>query len=294
MLDQPLPDINHWIRYFSARELPVLRHTRQRLEDARARIDRVTSKEITQIVLQDPLLAVRVLACIQPLMRKQRLRSDVTTIAGAVMLFGIETFFERFAQLPTLEDQLKSTPQALLGALKVIRRAQEAAHHAHEWAVWRLDNNVEEVALAALLHDLAEILMFAFAPGLALAIRDMQRRDPHLRSTTAQKQVLNGIEVQEIQSALCKAWQLPELLLALIDDQHAEHPRVRNVVLAVNLARHLAHGWQDPALPDDLKAIAQLLNLSEEALGQRLGLAPPSESPTVRMPAFQISRSGQP
>jgi len=52
---------------------------------------------------------------------------------------------------------------------------------------------------------------------------------------------------------------------------------VKNVVLAVNLARHLAHGRNDPAIPDDLKAISALLNLSEEALGQRLGLAlPPS------------------
>src|SRR5512135_2654893 len=35
--------------------------------------------------------------------------------------------------------------------------------------------------------------------------------------------------------------------------------RVRNVAQAVNLARHLAHGWNDPALPDDDAAIADLL-----------------------------------
>jgi len=37
---------------------------------------------------------------------------------------------------------------------------------------------------------------------------------------------------------------------------------VRNVVLAVRLARHSAHGWDNPALPDDMDDIAQLLNAS--------------------------------
>ncbi|MDR3351962.1 MAG: HDOD domain-containing protein [Zoogloeaceae bacterium] len=292
MLDHPLPDVSHWVRYFSERELPVLRHTGKQLEVARARIDRVTSKDIIRIVLQDPLLAVRVLAHIQPMMRERRLSHDVTTIASAIMLLGIDAFFKRFEHLPLLEDQLKDAPQALLGALRVVRRSQQASRYAHEWAVWRMDNNVEEIALAALLHDLAEILLYTFAPRLALAIHDRQQRDPHLRSVAAQQEVLAGIVTQDIQFALCKAWRLPELLLALIDGEHTEHPRARNVILAVNLARHLAHGWRDPALPDDLQAIARLLNLSEAALGQRLGLAPPSESPAMHVPTFQINRSG--
>jgi HD-like signal output (HDOD) protein len=280
MLDHPLQTVDSWVAYFNGQELPVLRRTRRQLGIAREHIDQVTSKDIARIVLQDPLMSVRVLAYIQPLTRHKRLHHDVTTIAGAIMMLGIESFFKHFERPLTVEEKLKDTPQAMLGALQVIRRAQQASHYACEWAAWRLDMNVEEVVLAALLHDLAEILLYCFAPRLALAIRDMQRRDPHLRSAIAQKQVLGGVEAQDIQGALCKAWRLPELLQNLIDDRHAEHPRVKNVALAVNLARHLAHGWQDAALPDDLKAIAQLLNLSEEALGQRLGLAaPPAPKP---------------
>lgn len=278
MLDHPLQELDDWVLYFSSNELPVLRHTRRQLEAARENMDRVSGKDIAQIVLQDPLMAVRVLAFIQPLTGK-RLHHDVTTIAGAIMMMGIEPFFKRFENLLTIEDRLKPCPpQALLGTLQVIRRAQQASHYAHEWAIWRVDVNVEEVTLAALLHDLAELLLYCFAPMLALQIREMQQADPQLRSVAAQEAVL-GIRLQDIQTALCRAWHLPELLLKLIDDTHAEHARVRNVVLAVNLARHLAHGWQDTALPDDLKAIATLLNLSEEALGHRLGLAPPPVEP---------------
>jgi hypothetical protein len=35
------------------------------------------------------------------------------------------------------------------------------------------------------------------------------------------------------------------------------------VRLAIRLARHSAHGWEDPALPDDVREIADLLQLGE-------------------------------
>ncbi len=42
---------------------------------------------------------------------------------------------------------------------------------------------------------------------------------------------------------------------------NADQPRVRNVQLAVNLARHSANGWDDAALPDDYKDIGELLRV---------------------------------
>ena len=39
-------------------------------------------------------------------------------------------------------------------------------------------------------------------------------------------------------------------------------PSVRNVALAVRLARHTARGWDNAAIPDDVADIAALLNLS--------------------------------
>jgi hypothetical protein len=37
---------------------------------------------------------------------------------------------------------------------------------------------------------------------------------------------------------------------------------VRSIELAARLARHAARGWENPAVPDDIAAIAELLNLS--------------------------------
>ena len=270
MLTHPLQDLETWVLFFSGADLPVLRHTARQLEEAREKIDRISGRDIARIVLQDPLMTVKVLAYIQPFAGK-RLRSDITTIASAVMMIGVEPFFEKFRELITVEHMLKTEPQAMLGTLQLIRRVQRAAHYAHEWALWRQDLNVEEVTIAALLHDIAEILLWCFAPALAGRIRDMQKADPALRSAVAQDEVL-GIQLIDLQLALCRTWHLPELLKTLMDDAQSEHPRVRNVVLAVNLARHSAENWENPGLPEDFRGIEKLLHIDRDVLLQRLNV----------------------
>ncbi len=131
--------------------------------------------------------------------------------------------------------------------------------------------NVEEVVVATLLHELAEILIWCFSPTLALRIKAMERMDRNLRSTVAQHAVL-GVTLADIQQALCRAWHLPELMITLTDDKQADHPRVRNVLLAINLARHSAEGWDDAALPDDYKDIANLLHLNLDTVKKRIGV----------------------
>jgi HD-like signal output (HDOD) protein len=273
MLDHPLPDTDAWVLLFSNNTLPVLRVTKRHLEEMRADLENVDARELARVILQDPIMTVRVLAYIQPL-RSRSLQHDITTIAGAVMMAGMQPFFRRFEDLPTIEDMLKGCdPHALLGVLHIIRRAQRAADYAQDWAIWRHDLNMEEVRIAALLHDLAEILVWCFAPRLGLDIQAQQNANPAMRSADAQRNTL-GLSFQDIQSELCKVWHLPQLLQTLIDDSQTNQGRVRNVELAVRLARHSAHGWDDAALPDDYRDIGKLLNITPEAVRQRLRLDP--------------------
>lgn len=282
MLTRPLQDLDNWLLFFSGAELPVLRSTVRQLEALRTDLDRVNGRDISRIVLRDPLMTVKVLAYIQPFSSKT-LQNAITTIGSAVMMLGVEPFFEKFSGQITIEQVLKDNPQAMLGALQLIRRVQRAAHYAHKWALWRQDLNVEEVTIAALLHDLAEILLWCFAPKLATEIRERQKSNRTLRSSVVQRDVL-GIELVDLQLALCKAWHLPQLLSSLIDPEHAEHPRIRNVQLAANLARHSANGWNDAALPDDFAAIEALLHINRDALIDQLGLSDEEKAQLPSMP----------
>ena len=103
MLDHALPDIESWVLLFNSNSLPVLRITKRRIDEMRANMDRVDARELARVILQDPIMTVRVLAYIQPF-RGRALQHDITTIASAVMMAGIEPFFRRFEELFMVED----------------------------------------------------------------------------------------------------------------------------------------------------------------------------------------------
>jgi HD-like signal output (HDOD) protein len=270
MIEQPLASLQSWVAYLGQMEIPVLKRTERELARLRENEDHVSGREIAQVVLQDPLMAVRVLAYIEAHRRRSQ-NADITTIDRAIMMLGITPFFSNFASLALVETHLGGHPKALLGLVQVVARARRAAHFARDWALVRHDMDVDEITVAALLRDIAEILLWCFAPKLALEVAELKAKNPSMRSHVAQ-QAVYGINVRDLQLALCQAWHLPELLTTLMSEAHANSPRVRNVVLADDLARHAANGWDDPALPDDFRAIANLLHMPPDAVMMRLGV----------------------
>jgi hypothetical protein len=67
-----------------------------------------------------------------------------------------------------------------------------------------------------------------------------------------------------------RVWRLPELLVRISGDQDAQSAQVRNVLLAIRLARHTQDGWDNAAVPDDVRDIALLLNLRPESAAKLL------------------------
>lgn len=260
----PGASLDQWIGMLSQAPIPVLRDSALALKSLKAREDEVTARDLSNAILRDPMLTLIVLRFLQ-VHRPSRRIVDITTIEHGVMMLGIGPFFREFSDLPVVEDLLDGDPSARRGLQAVIARARHAAMHASRWAELRSDVETDEVAIAALLHDFAEMLLWLFAPQAAMRLAERLRGDPGLRSVAAQQEVL-GFSLEQLHQSLCHGWQLPELLLSLMDQQQAYRPRVRNVLLAVDLARHAAHGWWDAALPDDYDAIKAFLKLPEPAV----------------------------
>ena len=122
---------------------------------------------------------------------------------------------------------------------------------------------------AGLLHDLGTLVLATRFPTQYRLVIEHQRQHDCL-SVTSQRAVF-GVTADELQHALIHAWKLPGLLIELLDDTRGAHPRVRTIALATTFTRHVARGWDDPALPDDLAALAALLPLKREQLLERLG-----------------------
>jgi HD-like signal output (HDOD) protein len=265
-LTRPLPDLAAWIAHFQAAKIPVLASTAEALEALRAREDDVDANLIGEMVAGDPLMTLRVLAHAAA-NRPPRMVTDTGTVTAAVVMMGIAPFFRAFGPPPTVEDSLSDQPAALAGLREVLRRSHRAATFALAFAVHRMDPDAALIHQAALLHDFAELLLWCHAPALALELGRVQLADPALRSSVAQRMVLN-VELGDLQQALMRAWRLHPLLVKTADERHAEHPSIRTVALAVRLARHSAHGWENAALADDLTDLAGLLNLSLGAAQQ--------------------------
>jgi HD-like signal output (HDOD) protein len=262
-LVHPLPDLAAWLRHFQTAEIPVLTETALAVEVMRANEDNVDAHGIAELVAGDPLMTLKVLAH-AAMHRPGRVVTDAETVTAAVLMMGISPFFRAFGPQPTIAGQLAEHPEALAGLTDVLARAHRSAGFALAFAVHRRDHDAAVIHEAALLHDFAEMLLWCHAPALALEIRGAQRADPTLRSSAVQRAVLN-VELADLQQALMKAWRLPELLVRISDDRLADQPAVKNVVLAVRVARHTARGWDNAALPDDVADVAALLNLAPAA-----------------------------
>ncbi len=255
-------DLAGWARRFQHTDIPVLRETALSLEDLRVCEDAVDARMIGDLVAADPLMTLKVLAGASALRSAHRV-ADAETVTEALVLTGITPFFRLFGPQPSVEDHLADHPAALAGLQAVLRRSHRSAQFALSFAVHRLDHDAAVIHEAALLHDFAEMLLWLHAPGLALEMQRRQTEDPALRSCVIQLELL-GVTMADLGHALMRSWRLPPLLLRLSDDSQQESSQVKNVLLALRLARHTAKGWDNPALPDDVRDIAALLNLRVE------------------------------
>ena len=259
-LVRPLSDLAAWASHFRRTEIPVLRETIDALDALRANEERTDANSIGEMLGGDPLMTLKVLAYAAT-HRASRVVTDTETVTSALVLMGISPFFAAFGPQPTVEDWLADQPAALSGLDESLRRAHRGANFALAFAVHRMDPDAAAIHAAALLHDFADMLLWCHAPQLALRLRALYQAEPTLRFREAQRRVLN-VELAPLHQALMKAWRLPELLIRIADDRHADQPNAKCVKLALRLARHTAQGWDDPAIAHDVAEIAALLNLS--------------------------------
>jgi len=256
-------DIAGWMLLFDVQQLPVLASSAAILNELVLVEDRVDAHMLSESVANDPLLTLRLLAHVAEL-RRGREGGEPETVTEALVMLGISPFFRAFEGVGSAEQQLQDRPQALAGFSRVLQRSHRAARFAIGFAAHRMDHDAAVIHEAALLHDFAELLLWLKAPTLALQICLRQQADPTLRSAAVQQELLH-VRIADLQHALMKRWRLPALLVRITDGQSSKlTDQVRNVQLAIRIARHSAQGWDNAALPDDIREVAELLHLGVE------------------------------
>lgn len=262
--------LEQWVAFLGHAEIPVLGKTARDLAVLREDSEKLSARSVARIISLDPMMTVKLLRYLQQYKHRSQ-TTEVVQIEHALLMMGVDAFFNKLPPQPLMDELLGGKMEALSCLLRIVNRSNRASAYALDWAVRLRDLHFEEIRVAALLHDLAEMLMWCFAPADMLKIRSLQQHDKNLRSHVAQEEVL-GFPLVALQSALAHEWKLPNLLLTLMDDECADQQRVRNVILAVNFAHHFANGWDDAALPDDYKSIGELLKMQAEEVMFMIGV----------------------
>lgn len=263
MASNPPERTAHWARLLSARPPAVLACTRNALGRACERPDHVDANALADVVLRDPLMALRLLTFVTQQLGP-RLSRPVETVTAGLVLLGVEPFFRAFKDLETIEERLAGRPEALAGAMALVARSHRAARLAAAFAVHRQDDSAEALHQAALLTQFSGLLLWCEAPDAAMDIAARQAADPRQRSVDAQRTIL-GVELAAVEAALMAQWGLPTLLCELMQPGLPGPPGPRAVRLAVRIARHSQSSWDDPALAQDYAELGSLLNLPAQA-----------------------------
>ena len=243
--------VEQWSAYFENQALPVLRRSKERLMQLEsAEGDRLSPRELADIVLQDPMLCLCLLREAER-RKSHRLGRETTTALAAILQLGVDEFRQLLLSSPEV-DETNS------GLVQVERRACIAARIANAWAAGRMDLNPEEVAVASLLAGADDLLLWFYAPELPQKADEALRSGWVKRSAEAQTQAC-GFSFKQLTLRCAERWKLPALVLQLL--RGSESIRAQLVRNCSNAARHILDdsGTSTLALATDLVDASRLI-----------------------------------
>ena len=125
MLTRAPSSLCGWIQAIGSAEIPVLGRTAAAVDALREHEDDVAPREIADVVLDDPLMSLKLLAHAAR-HRPARMTGDTETVTAALLMMGTSNFFRTFAGQSTVEARLGPIPGAIAGLEQVLRRAHRA------------------------------------------------------------------------------------------------------------------------------------------------------------------------
>jgi HD-like signal output (HDOD) protein len=207
------------------------------------------------IILKDPGLALHTLNQLQANSSKP-LRTEISSMEQAAMMLGIDRAKRLTMGHPQLERSLSG--YAKQGYIRTACRAFHAAFQAWDWAHIKNDHAPEEVLLATLLHDVAEMALWVAAPEQMQQFRRLMLKDG--LPTDEAQYIAFGESLEHFSREIANRWHLPGLVSDALRPENAKLPRVRGVMLAVQLARSTERGWYWEKAERVLPQIAEYLS----------------------------------
>jgi len=250
-----------WREKLKPGDIPIFRHTANRLRELSPKRDEITARDVANVVLADPFATLQILHALNKKVM-DRYGTEVLTVEHALMMQGLGVYLDAARRLPALEDTPAGKDPKSLAALQALaRKAQHAAYQARDFAVLHTDVRAEEVEVATLLAYLPDLLFWLRAPTMANKVRRLQRK----RQATLLQEAL-GVPYKTLRLALLEDWSIPPTTIDLIDEKNATRARQVIVASCLSMADLSERGWWHELLLADYIALAGVENSPIETI----------------------------
>lgn len=242
--------VDQWAAFLSAREIPCMSRSKTRLLELETeRGEHLSANDLAELAGADPFLCLQLLRQAEG-HRAQRLGHETTTPVAAVMQLGTDSFHALLHNSPETDEEN-------IGLATCEARSHLASRIALRWGMQRGDISPDEVAMATLLAEIGELLLWNFAPELPLAALETLKSGRAQRSAQAQLDTC-GFRFKDLTLKCATIWHLPPLLTQLI--RGIDNTRANLSRCCADTARHLSSGGPfDPALPTDIAEAKQII-----------------------------------
>ncbi len=234
-----------WVALITDQGMPVFHHAVKKIAGITS--DRESSAaELAAAVLQDAAMTSRLLRVANSPVYNPT-GKPVSTVTRAVVRMGFDTVRSLCLSLAVVEAVARGATRDRLA--REMARCFHAAVQARAFAEQRGDGSPEEVFIAALLKSLGRLALWCLGGEAAGELA--------LAGNEDEEKARLGVTARALTLALVREWKLGRLLEHAVLGQSDEDPRVSNVMLAHELAAAVERGWENPALRDLLRRVAE-------------------------------------
>jgi putative nucleotidyltransferase with HDIG domain len=258
--EKPAPGARLAAAFEAVDRFPVLVESQARVMKA-ATAETARVGEIIEAVESDVALTVAVLRAANRAGSPQGVSTipeavEIVKSSGVLAIAGTASVFDFFEQ----NGNRDLRPERFRVHALATQRAADQVGRAVGWS------DRDELAVAALLHDIGRLVIMNLHPGHRPYF-DAVSNTPEQRIREEREQL--GIDHALVGGVLARRWNVPQAIAVAIERHHAED--AEGLAAMVGIADMVAHYSQGEAVaPEQLRAAAQRCGLDPESLRQLL------------------------
>jgi len=247
-----LRGLDAWLHSLAAQDLPTFNAVvREICEASNSELSR--SEDLSKIILRDANLTSRVLKIANSVHYNTSFES-IKTVSRAIVKLGFDNLQTITLASSLIETFLRGKPQELL--IKSMARTFHAAVQAKAMVAHMDNENREQVFIAALLSNIAELALLSSSKEVAVKFITKRNANPETEKKLSQEFL--GTDLQLLNQHLIKDWLLSDIISDVCHQRNETSLCVRAVILGNEISKHIYKGLGHP---DMIKLCQQLSNL---------------------------------